>query len=72
MKLRAEIIEKVLLFIRARHIGDVQEAGKHQMWLKSKLKKSYSSVLLKHGDPDRDYMATMQKWFKEERQAVRK
>ena len=40
------------------------------MWLKSKLRKNYSAVLMKHGDPDRgNYMDVMQKWFDEERKA---
>ena len=68
MKLTAEIIGHVLEFIRNRHVGDMEDAGNHQMWLKSKLRKNYSAVLLKHGDPDRDgYMEVLNKWFEEER-----
>jgi hypothetical protein len=51
----------------------MRESTKHQSWLKKKLKDDFTTVLLKHGDPDRDgYMDVMQKWFEEERQAVRK
>ena len=43
------------------------------MWLKSKLRKNYSAVLLKNGDPDHDnYMEVMMKWFAEERAAAAK
>ena len=73
MKLTAEIIGHVLEFIRARHLGNIVEAGQHQMWLKSKLRKNYSAVLLKNGDPDHDnYMEVMMKWFAEERAAAAK
>ena len=68
MKLSAEIIGHVLEFIRARHIGLVEEAGQHQMWLKHKLRKEYSAVLMKYGDPDHDgYLNVMNKWQEEER-----
>ncbi len=67
MKLTAQIIGHVLEFIRARHIGAMQESLKHQLWLKKRLRREFVPVLLKNGDPDRDgYMEVMQKWFQEE------
>ena len=73
MKSTAESIGHILEFIRARHLGNVKEAGKQQMFLKSKLRKTYSAVLLKHGDPDHDdYMTVMMNWFAEERAAAAK
>lgn len=68
MRPTAQVVGHIREFIRARHFGNVEEAGNQQMWLKSKLRKSYSAVLMKHGDPDRgNYMDVMQRWFEEER-----
>lgn len=66
-------IHHVLCFLRARHLSDMRESKKHQTWLKKRLKKDFSTVLLKNGDPDRSgYMNVMFKWFEEEREAVQK
>lgn len=73
MRLTAEIVGHVLEFIKNRHVGNVEVAGNHQMWLKSKLRKKYTNVLLKHGDPDRDgYLEVMGEWFKEEEETVQR
>lgn len=65
MRQTASTTNHILEFIRARHISDMKESKKHQTWLKKKLKKQFTAVLLKHGDPDRDYMGVMFKWFEE-------
>ena len=68
MKLTAHIVGHIREFIRARHFGNIEEAGKHQVWLKHKLLNNYSTILMKHGDPDRgNYLDVMQRWFDEER-----
>ncbi len=73
MKLTAKIIGHVLEFIKNRHAGNVEVAGNHQMWLKGKLRKKYTTVLLKHGDPDGEgYLEVMEKWIREEQEAVQR
>jgi hypothetical protein len=71
MRLDQAAIGHILLFIRARHFGDVRTATEHQVWLRKRLKASFSEVLLKYGDPDRDYMSVMNRWFEEEMKAIR-
>lgn len=71
MRLNKAIIEHVLYFIRSRHVGDIRSATEHQAFLKRRLRNAYSKVLLQHGDPDRDYMAVMNRWLEEERVLLR-
>ena len=68
MKLSGEIIEHIIRFIRERHVGNIAEAAKHQVWLKKRLRGSFASVLLQNGNPDTDdYQTVIQRWFGEER-----
>jgi hypothetical protein len=72
MKVRGKIIERIIYFIRERHVGNIVEATKHQAWLKKRLRNSFTSVLLRNGNPDTDYLDVIQRWFEEERAALEK
>lgn len=65
----------IIRFIRARHFSDIAEATRCQKWLKKRFGMFYSSVLLRHGDPDannyQNYDAVINAWWKESLNADR-
>lgn len=75
MILTKEIITHILEFIKARHVHVISMSIRHQRWLKLHLKGQFTTVLMKHGDPDgnhyANYAAVIEAWQAELERATK-